>query len=284
MSQSINTLSSDNKAALSELILLIDELVILGKASLNKFPTDSYELLPFVFINYLERYTYALDSVNILLRSYEKNPNVETSIGLIIRTSLLDFMTVSYLRAYYSDISPNDALSQEKFDEVFNSLLVDHINNTFKYLKLAKNVGFINEKERIETLDSLYHTYHFLFNTAITDYDNPSEALISQKYITPKDLFTKLISHPVTKNDAYVYDMYMYYSKYEHFGIVTHFLQRRGVNEDFSSMIESLTFVVKGLGLSMAFLSKNPDVLVSEKVQFKTLLNKFQNIKVSYGN
>jgi len=278
MSQSLSKLSSDNITALNDLILVIDELVALGKASLSKFPTDDYELLKFVFINYLDRFTYSLDSINILLRSYEKNPNIETSIGLIIRTSLLDFMTVSYMRVHYSDISPNDNVAKEKFDEVFNSLLVDHINNTFKYVKLAKNVGFINDIEKTETIDSLYHTYNFLFKTKIVDYDNPGESLISQKFITSREIFIKLVSHSLTKSDAHVYDMYMYYSKYEHFGIVTHFLQRQGVNVDFSAMIQSLTFVVKGLGLSMGFLSSLPDVLVSEKIQFKALLNKFQKI------
>src|ERR1035437_9287283 len=113
----MDKLSNENESKLSIAIPLIDKVVNVGMDALEKFPTAEYKIEVFVFINYLERFVYNLDSINILLKNYQKKFYVETSIGIILRANLLDFMAITYLSSYQADIkSENDKENEEKYN------------------------------------------------------------------------------------------------------------------------------------------------------------------------
>lgn len=267
----MDKLSADNEQRLKDAILLLDRIVATGNAALKKFPTDHYELIVFTFINYLERFVFNLDSINILLRQYKTKPNVETAIGLVIRASLLDFMTITYLSSYQADIkSKDDKEGEAKFDKQFDGLIADQIYNTIKYLKLTRDTGLITQADYKKALENSWHTYNFVFTDTVVDYDNPEKKLISREHKSPKELFTRIHNHPLTKKFSIVYDLYTYYSKYEHFGIMTHFIQRQGLDNDFDTMIAAMKYMVRGIGASFAFLSYPTDKLTDER---KLLLN-----------
>jgi hypothetical protein len=275
----MNKLTVENETKFSEAINLIDKIVEVGKSALKKFPTDDYELIVFTFINYLERFTHNLEAINILLREYIGKPNIETSIGLTIRASLLDFITITYLSTYQADVfSKDDKENEAKFNKQFDGLMADQIHNTIKYLKLTRDVGLITKDDYKKAIENSWHAYSFLFVDKVVDYENPEKKLISKEIKSPKQYFKRIHSHPLTKKFSMVYDLYTYYSKYEHFGIMTHFMQRQGVNNDFETMIASLKYMTRGIGASFAFLSYPVDKLQVEKDAMEILQNDFDKL------
>jgi hypothetical protein len=275
----MDKLTLENEAKLLEAIGFIDKIVAVGKSALEKFPTGDYDLLVFTFINYLERFTHNLEAVNILLREYKDKPNIETSIGLTIRASLLDFMTITYLSTYQADIlSKDDKENEAKFNKQFDGLMTDQIHNTIKYLKLTRDVGLITKDDYKVAIENSWHTYSFLFTDKIVDYENPESKLISKEHKSPKQYFTRIHNHPLTKKFSMVYDLYTYYSKYEHFGIMTHFMQRQGVNNDFDMIIASMKYMTRGIGASFSYLSYPVDKLKIEKEAMDELQNNFDKL------
>lgn len=272
----MNKLSNENEEKLKNAILLLDKMIATGNSALNKFPTDQYELIVFTFINYLERFVFNLDSIKILLQHYKIKPNVETAIGLIIRASLLDFMTIAYLSSYQADIkSKDDKEGEEKFNKQFDGLISDQIFNTIKYLKLTRDIGLITQSDYKTALENSWHNYSFVFTDTTIDYEKPEKKLISREHKSPKELFTRIHNHPLTNKFSIVYDLYTYYSKYEHFGIMTHFIQRQGLDNDFTTMITAMKYMVRGIGASFAFLSYPTDKLVVEREQILKLQDEF---------
>jgi len=275
----MDKLTLETEAKLLEAIGYIDKVVAVGKSALEKFPTGDYDLLVFTFINYLERFTHNLEAVNILLREYKDKPNIETSIGLTIRASLLDFMTITYLSTYQADIlSKDDKENEAKFNKQFDGLMTDQIHNTIKYLKLTRDVGLITKYEYNVAIENSWHTYGFLFTDKTVNYENPESKLISKEHKSPKQYFTRIHNHPLTKKFSMVYDLYTYYSKYEHFGIMTHFMQRQGLNKDFEMMIASMKYMIRGIGASFSYLSHPGDKLKIEKEAMDELQNNFDKL------
>jgi hypothetical protein len=266
----------ESEQKLNLTIDLLSKIVRVGNSAQEKFPQAHYEIIVFVFIGYLERLTASLDSINILLQQYKDKPYIETSIGLIIRASLLDYMTMAYMSTFFSDIkSKDDTEGEIKFQEKFNALICDQIHNTFKYLKLTKSSNLISQEDYNSAIENCYKNYHFAFIDDQVDYDHPEQKLICTKFVSPRDMFTRIHNHPLTKKYSKVYDLYIYYSKYEHYGIMTHFMQNQGFDNNFSRIILSIKYIIRGIGATFAFLDNPKDKLIEEKKQLNILEEKF---------
>lgn len=270
------TLTKESEYRVQSAIALTQQTIKVGVTALKKFPTAEYELLVFTFINYLDRFTYSLESIEILLSNFKKKPNVETSIGLIIRASLLDFMTVTFISSYQADITPDNPNGQEDFDKQFDALVSDQMHNTIKYLLHMRENNLIKQDEFELTIKNLNHTYNFLFNEL--NLIDPVSSLKTKMFKSPKQIFTRIYNHPATKKFAMVYDLYTYYSKYEHFGIMTHFMQRQSINQDLDRIIWSTSYIIRGLGMSLAYLNYPSDMLVDEMEKLNKLTLEFDKL------
>ena len=275
----MNTLSSENKEKIEKAIKLLDSITTRGIDFMKNFPEDKYELFDFTLINYLERFIYSIESITILLKNIKEKPNVETAIGLTIRAGLLDFMTISYLSTYIQDmITKKDKESEDKFDKIFNGLMTDQIAHTLKYLKLARDTGLIKQHEYKSAIEGTCEKFSFLFTDNEIDYINPVSKLISGEMIRPIDMFTRMKSHPLTEKFAKVYDYYLYYSKYEHFGIMTHFMQRQGLDKDFSNIVSSIKYLTRGISACLAFLTLATEREIENKMTILDLQNEFDQL------
>ena len=239
---------------LDETEKLLKEIFELGQYVLSKLPIEeSHPALTFFMINYFERIVYSLDTVRILIPIYKRNSNYETSIGLILRTSLLDFMTITYLSSVEIK-RPNSS------DTEIHKIIADQIDKTIKYLKTVKNKGAITIKQFQIAIKNLFDTYPFLFS----QYDlEHLDKKIKYKFVSPAGMFTHIFDTPQTRPFANAYDTYNYYSKYEHFGIQTHQIQRRGEIECISMMTIAINYSLQGLGLRHKKLSYKPRLILT---------------------
>lgn len=259
-----------------DIIRTVEDVSILGAQVLEKIPDKNYELTTFTFINFLERFTGYTKSISLLLKNYSNN--TETSIGLVLRTSLLDFFTIAYLSTYHPQIDTNENLTN--FQKKIGELNSDHIHNTFKYLKLSLKNRIISKQEFNSAIDSTWDNFSFLFQNSDIDYEFPERKLIYKKFKSPTELFTRINSHKSLKAVSNVYDIYTYYSKYEHYGIMTHHMQRYDLKQDIERINLSLKYLIFGLTLSVTFINESLQSFNSEINELETLqkqLNKILN-------
>lgn len=76
------------------------------------------------------------------MKEYPSKPHLETSIGLIIRTSLLDYMTVAYIATYIQDLfGENPEEKKRIYEKQFASILCDHLAHFKSYLSHFGHLG-----------------------------------------------------------------------------------------------------------------------------------------------
>ncbi len=269
-------LSEDSKSKLQTALSLIYHSIRVGNSALQKFPEAYYAIQTFTFINYLERFRDALDAVSVLLKSFSEKPNLETSIGLTLRAALLDFLTVTFLTSFYVDINTDNSKGQEEFDSIINALNSDQALNTIRFIEVMLKNKFITREEFELAITKLHDNYNFLFNSL--DLANPVASLKAKKHYSVKDMFHRINNHHLTTKFAGVYDLYMYYSKYEHFGMLTHFMQRHNLDTDLYRIIYSVSYLLRGTCSSLIFLN-HPDLKVeSEFLAMSELSEKFDTL------
>src|SRR5437870_3149272 len=100
----VNNISEKSVKKLEETIKVLQETGKIIEPVLEKFSEKEGDLFTFTMLNYLERFNSTTQSVETLLGVLIDRPSIETSIGLIIRSSLLDFMTITYLTSYQADV------------------------------------------------------------------------------------------------------------------------------------------------------------------------------------
>lgn len=265
-------LSVEGREKLRQVIGLIVNTLNVTRSVFAQYGDSDYEEEPFLFTKYAERFTFNLKSINVLLKEYELDPNFETSIGLLIRPSLLDFLVLTYLISFKADIeSETDEVNDEKYQQVLSIFLCDHMHHAFDFIGHLRDVGWIDKPGFIAIVDNLMRDYAPLFSDSTPDYSKPGNKLIAAKKMPSlPTLFKRLAQHPVVKSMALAYDQYTYFSKYEHFGIMTAYLQAREVDTDLYNMLEGIKYIHKGLYIAISCI---PDGASKHKEELGEILS-----------
>ncbi len=265
----MSLLSEDYKTRLTNIITINDKIFFLGLKEYRKFPSGECEKpTHFVFQNYLERFIFNFEAITLLLKEYLSKPTMEHSIGMLVRSSLLDFLTIQYLTSYGFDKA-----DEKTFIKIGNSILCDHIHNTFKYYKITGTDIGIEFKEEVDNIRALFP---FLFNDEPINYNEPGKNLIGGRLSSTTDMYNRIKVNPMTKRFAKVYELYSYYSKYEHFGILSHHFQKRGEDTNFNNMVWGLHYMILGIEISLGYLSDKVETHEAIK-QLQLLRKQFED-------
>lgn len=226
------------------LIQLNDEFVTVANEAKDKIPEGDYPMVDFVFIGFFNRYIDTIVSTNILLQHYKEKRNVETSIGLSLRASLLDFMIAVYFGTYELEVDSTRPETQKKFEEVITSFLCDQTKYTIKHLDLAYKSQIITYSVYSKALKNFYHKHKVFFTHF--DEKNLSSCLKGKKF-SVTDVFNRIHQDKKLKHLSLVYDYYTFYSKYDHFGILTNSMQNMSISEEFARIRLSYNYIYQGL-------------------------------------
>ena len=269
--------SKENISKFSWLSERIDNAVEIGTSALRKFPTEQYPIVTFTYLNLLQRFIFHLKSIGVLLKGYEKDPNLENSLGLILRAGLLDFMTTIFLSTYQMDIkNSEDHSAAEIFFEKFDSFITDHIRHTIDYLITAVNSGYISQEQYESALENTKKKYGFAFKTGELDYNKPKGQIITAKALSAKKMFNRIHEYKMTKKYSNAYDLYLYFGKYEHFGIMTHFIQQQGIQHFFEIAQTSIKYIVTGIETALVLVSQDENLLENERKELALVKNELQ--------
>lgn len=190
----------------------------------------------------LERLSKAAKGLKVLLSSINSNQDLEFSCGIILRSSLLDILIVQNLYKILIENEESTKSEAEKeaiVKDFCDKMLADGLENTVKYIKSAKDVNIINQQQLADTYKNFVNNYQKFFEPYANDGTIPKP---KYNFISPDKLFKQLANTPKLKELAKIYDSYLFFSKYDHFGILYYETSRQ-------SYLEKLNRIRRGVEL-----------------------------------
>jgi len=193
-------------------------------------------------------------------------PELEYSCGITIRSVLLDMLLGLNFYKLLKDNLPKN-LSDEEMKvlvmEFSQKALSDGLDNTAKYLDLAKKFGYLDEAK----LKEYYNNFAIKYKGYLKPHSENGE-MPETKYgigSSPTFLFKQIANDSDMKDIASIYDLYLYYSKYDHFGII--YFETRAF-----TIQERVDRVKRAISLFVNHCANLFDILerVSQKDQFIT--------------
>lgn len=208
-------------------------------------------IVQYTCIGLLERLNSSALALSMLLPLINTNQNLDFSCGIILRSSILDYLIVLNMYIHLLD----DEKNERPFDGANNSLLTfcykclgDGLPQTFAYVNAAKEVGIITQEKREAIFNNMAVNYKVFLESHPGDGSTP-KIKIKQR-ITARQLFIDIAEHPEIKDFARIYDSYVGYSKYDHFSTLyfdvsrlTHIQKISQISKAVEHLIDSLSFL-----------------------------------------
>jgi hypothetical protein len=209
--------------------------------------------VPYFYLGLIERIKASCIGLKIMVENLDKTPELEFSAGLVVRTVILDFFMglngySKHETARQAGISANKQETELK--EFCNRILADGLRWTIKHLESFKAKDFYSD-EQLERayakLTALYPTFLERIGTDVPKirFDAPE---------TNTKLFTALAVKSKLKELSRNYEIYDFYSKYEHFSIMSFSLMRRPDLEQFTTLQKAVELIVLHLYFSTSML------------------------------
>ena len=260
------------------IIKQIDNYLIIVQRVLNQNSYKNQSPENYLFLKILERFTINLDSTKVLLAEIDKRTYREFSIKLILRTSLLDFIILSYLGNLITKINaPDDYKNEEKYQEGINKILCEQAMYDFKNLKLLLSKGVISNDEYEKKIQIIFSVFKIYISGKNIDLKNPEKSLKYNKFLSIVEMFKQLSENDITKKFANVYELYHKFSKYEHIGLLTHHYQIEDNNLILNDIVFAIKFCIKGSLLCTQLLNHTND----EIKKIEEIEENFNNINYS---
>lgn len=236
--------------------------------TLNYFNNKEVSKIQLFTIGLLQRLKHTSTHLKLILKNIINIPELEFSAGISIRALLLD--TLIALNLFKILIESEKAqCSKTELEEIVkkycNEMLSDGLSTTISYAELSKSVGFIDEAKLKESYNNFAISYKDYLEPHLSDGSKPK--LKFAKALKPKELFTQLAKTAELKEISKIYDSYLYYSKYDHFGILYFDILKSPIDERFMQLKKSIRILVGHQANLFAVLEKfsNGDKFVEEQ-------------------
>ncbi len=257
---------SPKQCGMREMLQHLNFIIQQSGSIIYKYDKDHVNRISYFYLGLLERLHSAGKSLVMLIEAMDKDRSMEFSAGLVIRTLLLDFLLC--LRGY--DILEQEKAAGKSAEEVeasvtayCNSVFGDSLIHTFSNLRNLHQAGIYTEDQMFEGFRMLAHNY----SPFLEPYKEDGKPPISRFPRGPKviDLFLSLAQQPDLKRLASNYESYVFYSKYEHFGILSYTLMRRLEHDQIQTLARSIELLAMHAFISIQTMSYfTPDQLLNE--------------------
>lgn len=214
-----------------------------------------------VYHSLFRRYIYCLDTINLLITDFDKDTKYrEHSIAIVLRASLLDYLTTLYLRTFHAEKKAGVKSLKSSYDEEFDKLLSEQIRRILTVSPKDKNTSAYNHESFCKSVDTMYSNFRTLFDDSKPiDYEKPANSL---KYKRQDDISSNEIRKRLdnfSKNlkgidYLHVFSLYDIYSKYDHFGVMSMLLEHMDINEVSDNMLWSVFHITDGISFCVDLL------------------------------
>jgi hypothetical protein len=174
-----------------------------------------------VCIGMLERITFCSNALIMLINNLENNESLEFSIGIILRSSLLDGLTVVNLLNVYNEQGKAAKSETERYEAISvycDRILSDGLKQTASYILDGKKMGqFQTDDEMHKVLRKFIEENQNFFE------EYKDDGKVPKLKLKDPDAPFKLndnLNETDLSNLRGLYDSYSLYSKYDHFGIL----------------------------------------------------------------
>ncbi|RXK86871.1 hypothetical protein [Filimonas effusa] len=170
----------------------------------------------------IERLHAASTGLSILIREFPNNSRVDFSCGIIVRAIFLDYLIMLNAIVILAK-NENDLIScEEEIKKYCLLMLSDSVNHTLKHFKSLEG----NIPQNI--MSNMYINLVNANPTCFEDYTGDGSQPVPKAtgYKKPHDLYLTLLKEPGFEKYVSAYDVYTYYSKYDHFGGMNYSLSR----------------------------------------------------------
>lgn len=229
----------------------------------------------------LDRLNLASVGIKGLLAPLEKNNKIEFSIGLIIRSVILDHMLIIHVLSIIKDAKQHidQSLIIEEVNNVCHSYLVEGLG---KQLTLIEKIKPFASAEKVKNIYSNLYNLNPNYFKPYNHNGTKPELLKHAGSKTGKKNFDMLKEkNSFFKNYNRIYFPYAHYSKYDHFGILHYEYSRQDDLFKLQIMKEALNMFPEQLRYTAiifhALLKDSVlDKTIKETTKFITELNNEQ--------
>lgn len=190
----------------------------------------------------LDRLHNSSKSLELLLRDYDKHPTHDFSIGIILRSVLLDtIITINLYNAIEENMNKTESEIKQILEERAELYLSDGFAHIVGNLETDYNNGFISAEELKHAYNSLVGSYTAFFEEYPFDGSKPKVRYKKQRQEQLNDTIRK---SPTLKNLTGIINRYEFYSKYDHFTFIHYEMMRQGGDAKKERIIASIEDVV----------------------------------------
>lgn len=220
-----------------------------------------------IYHSLFRRYIYCFENLNVLLQGYGNDKRYrEHAISIVLRASLLDYLTTLYLATYQAEkkLCPEKTINYEIEIEKLISEQIRRIINIAENDK--KNPLYFHGEIR-QTVDLIKENFDYLFDEKIPiDYNKPGKSLrykahddIKSSTIRKRlDDVSNKLENILYEDVFYLYDLY---SKLDHFGTVSMFLENIDVNLACNNILGSIFHIAEGIGFCIDLIKDETNCL-----------------------
>lgn len=219
-------------------------------------------------IGLIERLRNVCFIINYTLENILKIPEIEFSCGITIRGILLDILIGLDLVRLLVE-AENSKLENDDLVDIIQKystyVLSDGLNSMITFLKKSKDYKFLENEKQEVAFKNILKNYGEFFEADPSDGITPVAK--SKRRILASQLFDNLASNDETNQLATIYELYLFYSKYDHFSALYFQAFKTPISFKIVSIEKSLRLLLNHQVtlLSLLIRTEKYDTFISEQ-------------------
>lgn len=186
----------------------------------DKYSDQKFDplFIQFYTLNIFRRLVFIQKGINPHLQNIEFSPQLELPIGILLRAVCFDVLQYGYIIKYLDEVNISETPNPEvipdysRFTNELRKIFSENIINQEKDYKALSEVNMINEEEFVLLRNEYINKFNWLI---------PENKHKFEKSKSIRDIFRCLKLNSKYDNFSNVFIDYSYYSKLEHFGILS---------------------------------------------------------------
>jgi hypothetical protein len=225
-----------------------------------------------------DRLNFSSESLKILMNNFLINTKVEYSCGIIIRSVLLDYLIVLNAIELFDKNSNDPKKLYTELNEYCLMMLCDSVRNSLEYFES------LEDQIPKDILNNMYNNLVSMNSKCFEPYayDGSKPIIRSKSYKSPKQLFNTLLTSKSLKRYKSVYEAYLFYSKYDHFGQMFYGLSRRKPIDQLANIDKIISIFPRVLLFTVIILETlfgTDEFLKTKREAVAKFIDEIENIK-----
>lgn len=209
-----------------ELSKVYDKLIKLTGETLERIDYSSLSGIQHkTFYEFIERFNISLHSISVLLPFYFQNDKTKFPIAQLLRTSIIDCITVHYL------IKKNT--NEDSFNHEINRLSKPVFKEQKELYETIAQKGCDDYKDYIELVKKVFAEF----------YDNKGKVNHNFKDLSVRDMYNELVGNQQKDIFYDLYKLFQYFSNYVHYSKITKRILEAPDYQDFVRILISTNYI-----------------------------------------